>query len=213
VLGSGSAFSVSNGCGWGSLFSAGGQTYRWGEPFRAWDEVNDEVRRVNMGSSLPDVNFGINTNFRYKGLSTYLGFRGQLGGKIYNDSKHWLYGQLRHGDLDQRGKPDELKKTVDYYDRGIGNDYSGWIDSFLEDGDYLKLGEARVSYRLRADQIRGLLGALAPNELTLGINARNLFTITGFSGFDPEAGSPLSRVESVGYPHLRSLTATVDIVF
>src|SRR5690606_15483221 len=55
---------------WGTSFSENGFTYRWGEPFRAWDEVNNEVKRENMGSSLPDLQFGFGSNFRYKGLST-----------------------------------------------------------------------------------------------------------------------------------------------
>ena len=209
----GSASSVSNGCGWGSLFSTNGFTYRWGEPFRAWDEEEDQVRRDKLGSSLPDVGFGFGSNLRYKGFSTYLGFRGQIGGKVYNNAKQWFYNQLRHGDLDQAGKPDELKKTIDYYQRGVAQANSGWVDSFLEDGTYLKLGEARVSYRFRAEQLRRFLRSMTPSELTFGVNARNLFTLTKYSGFDPERGTPLSRVENVGYPHLRTLTATVDIVF
>lgn len=211
--GSHALVSVSGGCGWGSFFSTNGFTYRWGEPFRVWDEENDQVHRVLGGNSLPDVNFGFGSNFRYKGFSTYLGFRGQIGGVIYNDGKQWFYNQLRHGDFDQSKKADEHKKTIDYYQRGLSNGYSGWIDVFLEDGTFLKLGEARVSYRLQQDQARRLLGSLAPSQLTIGMNARNLFTLTKYSGFDPERGTPLSRVEGIGYPHLRSLTMTLDIVF
>jgi TonB-linked SusC/RagA family outer membrane protein len=211
---SGSASSISgSGCGWGSFFSAEGFTYRWGEPFRAWNEEEDQVQRVLGGNAVPDVGFGFNTSLRYKGLSTYLGFRGQVGGKVYADGKQWFYNQLRHGDLDQRGKPEENKKPLDYYQRGLANGNSGWIDNFLEDGTHLKLAEARVAYRFRQEQTRRLLGSMAPNQLTLGVNARNLFTWTNYSGLDPERGSPLSRVETIGYPHLRHLTMTVDIVF
>jgi TonB-linked SusC/RagA family outer membrane protein len=210
---SGSASGVSGGCGWGSSFTAAGNAYYWGEPFRAWDEEFDQVQRDLLGNSLPDLSFGLNTNLRYKGLSTYLGLRGQIGGKVYNDGKHFFYNQLRHGDLDQSGKPDELKKTLDYYQRGLANFNSGWIDHFLEDGTHLKLAEARVAYRFSQNQTRRVLGNLAPTQLTLGANARNLFTLTNYSGVDPERGSPLSRVETVGYPHLRHLTMTVDIVF
>jgi TonB-linked SusC/RagA family outer membrane protein len=204
---------VTGGCGWGSLFSTNGFTYRWGEPFRAWNEERNEVQRDLGGNSLPDVNFGFNTNVRYKGFSTYLGFRGQIGGKVYNDAKQWFYNQLRHGDLDQSGKPDEQKKTLDYYQRALSNGNSGWVDYFLEDATHLKLGEARVAYRFSRNQTQRLLGNMAPQQFTVGANARNLFTWTNYSGFDPERGTPLSRVESVGYPHLRNLTMTVDIVF
>jgi TonB-linked SusC/RagA family outer membrane protein len=200
-------------CGWGSSFSARGFTYRWGEPFRAWDEVNDEVKRVRMGSSLPDVAFGFGSNVRYKGFSSYLGFRGAIGGKVYNETKMWYYSQLRSGDLDQKNKPAELKKTVDYYQRALAQNDAGYVDLFLEDATYLKLGEARLSYRLSRDQTQRFLRAMAPTDVTLGVNARNLFTLTKYSGFDPEVGSPLSRVDNVNYPFTRTLTFTFDITF
>jgi TonB-linked SusC/RagA family outer membrane protein len=202
-------------CGWGANFSRNGRTYQWGEPFRAWNEEADEVQRDNLGSSLPDVGFGFGSNLRYKGLSTFLGFRGQIGGKVFNDAKRWYYYQLRHGDHDQSGKPDGLKKTIDYYQRALaGNDDDPvFIDIFLEDGSYLKLGEARVSYRARREQTRRILGAAAPTEITFGLNARNLFTLTGYSGFDPEVGSPLYRIDFVDHPFTRTLSFTVDITF
>ena len=200
-------------CGWGSSFSRNGFTYRWGEPFRRWNEETDEVLREKMGSSLPDVGFGFGSNLRYKGLSTFLGFRGQIGGKVYNETKMWYYDNYRHGDVDQTGKPDGRKKTIEYYRRALAQGDAGFVDVFLEDGSYLKLGEARVSYRARREQLRSILGAAAPNELTFGVNARNLFTLTGYSGFDPEVGSPLYRVDFVDHPFTRTLTFTVDINF
>lgn len=204
---------VTGGCGWGSQFSAGGFTYRWGEPFRAWNEQEGQVLRVRAGNSLPDLGFGFNTNFRYKGFSVYALFRGQIGGIVYNDAKQYLYNQLRHKDLDMRNVPDSLKKPIDYFQRGLANNYSGWIDVFAEDGTHLKLGEARIAYRMEQAQLRRYFGQWAPYQLVLGMNGRNLFTLTNYSGMDPERGSPLSRVEGIGYPHLRNFTFTLEIVY
>jgi hypothetical protein len=125
----------------------------------------------------------------------------------------WYYANLRHGDFDQSGKPDGLKKTIDYYQRALGQNDSGWVDLFLEDGTYLKLGEARVSYRARREQLSKIMGGIAPTEMTFGVNARNLFTLTGYSGFDPEVGSPLYRIDFVDHPFTRTLSFTVDITF
>jgi hypothetical protein len=111
------------------------------------------------------------------------------------------------------GKPDEAKKTLDYYQRALSQSNSGYVDYFLEDGDFLKLGEARLSYRMEQAQLARLFGNNAPYQVELGVNARNLFTITNYSGLNPEVGSPLSRVENVNYPLLRSVTFTASIVF
>ncbi|MGH7467181.1 MAG: SusC/RagA family TonB-linked outer membrane protein [Longimicrobiales bacterium] len=209
-----------NTCGWGSTTAANSFTYRWGEPFLARDSAGI-LERHNLGSSLPDLNFGLGTNMTYKQFSAYAQFRGRLGGKIYNRARNWTYNNLRHGDLDQRGKPDELKKTIDYYQRALAqNDNcnsstqcTSFYSEFLEDATHLKLSELRVGYRFDRAQLRRIMGSVAPAALTLGIAGTELFTLTGYSGFDPEAGSPLSAQEAITYPHLRSLRMTVDITF
>jgi hypothetical protein len=209
-----------NSCGWGKLFQANGLTYRWGEPFLIRD-AESVVTRFNLGSSLPDLNFGFAHNVRFRDLSLYAAFRGQLGGKIYNRGRNWAYVNLRHGDLDQRGKPDELKKTIDYYQRALGAGDScnsrtscgSFYDEFLEDATFLKMGELSVRYRLRRTTLQKIMGRYAPADLALGFSANELFTLTGYSGWDPESGTPLSRQESVGYPFLRTFRLTADITF
>ena len=120
-----------------------------------------------------------------------------------------------------QGKPDELKKTVDYYQRALGqndtcNSLTGcgsFYSAFLEDATHLKLSEVRLTYRVGRDQLRRILGNAAPASLVFGIAGTELFTLTGYSGFNPESGSPLSRQEAITYPHVRSLRATLDLTF
>jgi TonB-linked SusC/RagA family outer membrane protein len=207
----------------GGQFNAGGYTYHWGRPFQLIDEEGNPLRK-NAGSSLPDLSLGFGNNFRYKGFSTYAQIRGQIGGKVYNRAKHYLYVQNggRHADNDQSGKPEELRKNTDYYAQGLGRgnacngggaDCGTYVDHFLEDATHVKLGELRVSYRFNQEQLRRLMGNVAPSAMAFGLNGRNLFTLTNYSGMDPERGSNLSRVEYLNYPHLRNFTATVDITF
>jgi TonB-linked SusC/RagA family outer membrane protein len=196
---------------WGSSIQAGGATYFWGEPILLVDANNIPVF-VKMGSSLPDLNYGFTANLRWKNASLYGEFRGQLGGKVYNAAKQALYNQLRHGDLDQTGKSDELKKPIDYYQRAL---YAGnrFALPFIESGTYLKVGALTARYRFPRTQLARLLGTMAPNDVTFGVTGRNLLTLTGYSGFDPETGRAQSRVETLGYPQLRTVTATLEITF
>jgi TonB-linked SusC/RagA family outer membrane protein len=213
---------TAGGCGWGSSFAANGFTYRWGEPFLDRD-AEGVLTRNNLGSSLPDLNFGFNTNYRYKRFSTFLAFRGQYGGKVYNRARQYGYATLRHGDIDMRNVPEELRKTQDYFNRALGNSDScngggsacgTYVSEFLEDGTFLKLGEARVAYRMNRTMLRRFMGSAAPQDLSVGLNATELFTWTrNYRGANPESGSPLSRVESANYPHLRTLRLTVDLTF
>jgi TonB-linked SusC/RagA family outer membrane protein len=197
---------------WGSFFTASGITYRFGEPVRQVGEDGLPVR-VKAGTSIPDMNFGLTQNLRYKNFSIFGALRGQLGGNVYNNVKQWGYANLRHGDFDQIDKPDEVKKTIDYYQRGLYNG-NAWTDYFLEDGTHVKLGELAVRYRFSRSQLQRVLGSAAPSDITFGVNGRNLALWTrDYSGFDPEAGTQFSRVENVRYPHLRTFTAVLDITF
>lgn len=188
-----------------------GVTYRWGEPIQRLDEANLPLHTY-QGTSLPDVSFGFTTSLRYKQANLYTEWRGQLGGKVYNTAKQDLYGSLRHGDIDQAGKPDELKKTVDYYSRALYSGFS-YTNLFLENGTHLRLGAVTARYRFTRNQLARVLRGAAPSDLSIGITGRNLLLFTGFTGFDPEAGSQLSRQSDLNYPHLRNLTATVEITF
>jgi TonB-linked SusC/RagA family outer membrane protein len=196
---------------WGTSAVIGPVTYQWGEPFLVVDG-NNNTSFVKLGTSLPDLNYGFTPNFRYRNLSIFAEMRGQIGGNIYNAAKQALYDSERHGDLDQTGKPDELKKSIDYYDRGLraGNRF---VPAFMEDGDFLKVGAISARYRFTRNVLQRVLGSVAPQDLSIGVVARNILTLTGYSGFDPEAGRALSRVENLGYPQMRTLTMTLDITF
>jgi TonB-linked SusC/RagA family outer membrane protein len=204
----------------GQSFSAGGFTYHWGEPFLRKDDEGLPVR-VLRGNSEPDLNFGVGTRVRYKGFSVFGQFRGQIGGRIYNRTKHFMYALGVHGDIDQSSRDEPFRKPVDYYQRGLadendctGSDCSGYIEHFLENGTYVKLGELSVAYSFDRGALQQILGQSAPRTLTLRLNAQNLFTlVNGFTGYDPERGSSLSRIDTPGYPHMRSLTGTVEITF
>jgi hypothetical protein len=184
------------------------------------DEDGLPVRELR-GNSEADLNFGIGSNLRYRNFSIFAQLRGQIGGGIYNRTKHFMYAEGLHGDLDQAHKPEDLRKPISYYQRALANEddctgtgCSQYIEHFLENGTYLKLGELSVAYSFGRGALERLFGTSAPDRLTLRVNAQNVFTIVnGFTGYDPERGSPLSRIDTPGYPHLRSLTGTVEITF
>src|SRR5690606_32871183 len=64
----------------------------------------------------------------------------------------------------------------------------------VEDGSYLRLKTFSFSYSLP----RNIIGAAALENLTLSVSAQNLWTLTNYSGLDPEV-SILNPVLSPGY--------------
>jgi iron complex outermembrane receptor protein len=91
---------------------------------------------------------------------------------------------------------------------GTGEDPTNAIapsTRYLEKGDYLKLANMTVGYRL------GNLGKPFKN-VTVTLTGQNLFVITGFSGFDPEVnvdknvgGIPSAGIEYIPYPSARTI--------
>jgi hypothetical protein len=202
---------------WGTTVNVNGSSYAWGRPILQLDERGNALYQ-KIGNSLPDVNFGLGNTLRWKGVQLYGLFTGQLGGDIYNSQRRSLYASNDHADMVQAGKPDELKKPSTYYSAGTSGASSGLASSFtyntafVENGTYLKLSETSLRYTLPTRYL-GAFGRAGADRVSVELIGRNLFTITDYKGIDPEAGTPLRRIDASGYPLYRTLTAAVNLVF
>ena len=195
----------------GTRVVVNGVSLDWGFPIV---EENPNGTRLNtiLGNSHPDAQIGWLNNINWRGFRVHTQLHAQIGGEVYNHTKQRMYQDLRHGDLDQSAKPLELKKPFGYY-ATIYNRADN-TDHFVEDGTYLKLRELAVSYRLSRAQLNRVgLGNWAPDAIALGIVGRNLFTVTGYSGWDPEVGSANTRFDNFSYPPPRNFTASFEIFF
>lgn len=199
---------------WDSTTSINGIAYGWGLPIVERDE-SGTIAVMQIGDSQPKLGYGVTNNFRYKQFSLNILLRGQVGGHVYNGSKQTLYNDLRHGDLDQSGKPEERKKPLNYYRGNTGIYQSGGFNThFVEDASFLKIQSVAVRYTLRQRQLVKLFGGYAPQSLALGLNGRNLYTLTNYTSWDPDIGLVRGRQEFVSaYPKMRTWTATMNVTF
>jgi hypothetical protein len=158
---------------------------------------------TRIGDANPDFNLSFNLRFNYRRFTVNGLLDWSYGGDLYNGTRQWPFQATRDRAQDQAGKPandatcgvvsDPMpscpQKALPYY--GIGF-YNGLDpnDYFVESGSYAKLKELSVSYTFNTDQLRrfGLRGF---HEVRLGFIARNLFTITNYSGLDPEVSSAI----------------------
>jgi TonB-linked SusC/RagA family outer membrane protein len=197
---------------WGTTVTIDGVTYPWGIPIRLKNATGaDSIMRI--GESNPDYRLGLSNNFTWKGLQVYGLIDMWAGGNVYNSLKQRLYQWYRSADEDQVGKAEELKKPVRYYDELYnGNNVNDW---FVEDGGFLKLRELSVRYRIGAERL-GPLSRFGTRGITLGLIGRNLFTVTDYSGYDPEIldeDNATVRREGFVYPNYRTFTGTIEIEF
>ncbi|MGH7576472.1 MAG: SusC/RagA family TonB-linked outer membrane protein [Longimicrobiales bacterium] len=209
-VGSGTTYTdgLANGL-WGTTGEVDGATYDWGLPI--WEVDADGLRAtVPIADANPEANFGLGSSIQWKGLTLYALFDAKVGGDIYSETRQWSYRDNTHADYDQAGKPDDLKKPVTYYQRlYLANSDNSW---FVEEGTYLKLRDVVLQYTFDRDLLQRLLG-VGIEQLTLGVTGRNLFTLTDYSGFDPEVGNIRTARDDFDYPNFRTFTIKADVQF
>jgi hypothetical protein len=143
------------------------------------------------------MTFGINLTAEYKGFDLSANFQGALGFDIYNGLKEYTM-QFK----DDNNTTMDIYKTSFFANNGLTEyprtgylDGSTWnadpsanystVSSFwVEKGNYLKLKNLVVGYTLPHNITR----KAAMEKVRIYFTASNLFTITSYSGIDPEIG-------------------------
>jgi hypothetical protein len=199
---------------WGTSTTIDGVTYGWGMPVFERDETGQRAM-VKIGDSNPSMNWGLSNTFSFGGLSLYTLFDSQVGGDIYSNTRQWSYRDYTHGDYDQRDKPAELRKPIDYY-QFIYN-VNATTDYFVEEGSFVKLREVALRYDIDRSVMERIFGGAGVERVGLQLIGRNLLTWTNYTGgFDPEVGSGDAtrlRFDGFGYPNFRTLTGAIEVVF
>ena len=150
------------------------------------DKVIDEKDKTVIGDPNPDVYGNIFTTFGYKHWTLAFTFKYSLGNDIYNyqrsrlESMNGFFNQTVAGvnrwtnEGDVTDMPRACATTSDYW---VNNER--FSDRWIEDGSFLKLKKVRLSYDLplNLSWIQGL---------TIWGEANNLFTISRYTGEDPE---------------------------
>jgi hypothetical protein len=87
----------------------------------------------------------------------------------------------------------------------------------MEDGTYLKLRTVGVNYTFRQPQLARVgLSGIGMQTVTLGLIGRNIFTVTNYSGFDPEQALNFNdrlNQDRFQYPNTRNYTAEIQVTF
>jgi hypothetical protein len=183
------------------------------KPIYYVNEKGEDI--VDIGDANPDFNLSFSSTLNYKrfvinGLVDWV-----QGGDLYNGTRQWPFFDNRDRIYDQRSKPAEERKPQQYYNF-FYNALNG-IDFFIESATYVKLKELSVNYTLNSDQL-GKIGLGGLSEMRLGLIGRNIFTISDYSGYDPEVtglnGDPFQvRIDWFQYPQFRTFTGMVEIAF
>ncbi len=150
--------------------------------------INPDDQTV-IGSPFPDFIYGIRNSFQYKNWNLDIFFQGQEGADLLNVNlieslypANFRRNRLAETILDRwtPQNPDaQWPSSVN------PNAYGGSrVNSLtVEDASFFRLKNVQLSYNVPVSNITFL------NSLRLYVTGQNLFTITDYSGFDPEANS------------------------
>lgn len=201
---------------WGEFVDIDGVSYQWGHPILERDADGNPVQDV-IGEGFPDFTMGWQNQVRWRDFNFFSHMHAQIGGQVYNHTKQRLYQHFRHADLEQTGVADDLQKPIDYYQTLY--EANNVNSHFVEPGGFLKLRELSVRYTLGDGLMSALrLDRVGTDRITLGVVGRNLFTLTDYSGFDPEvtlgtSNSGFVRVDYFEWPNTRTFTGMVEVQF
>lgn len=178
-------------------------------------DANDET---DLGSPLPKFQYGINNTFTYKNFDLTIFMSGDYGNKVFNqvkvngDDPNQNFGYFpavinyaHIGLIDPTGSASDINNVfitnpstnITRISQSSGDQNTIFSDRYIENGSYLKCKSIALGYNFAPS----LLTKLHLRSLRVYANVTNVFTITKYTGYDPEIGSwnPLSAGIDNGY--------------
>lgn len=179
--------------------------------------INDDDRCI-IGDPNPDLSLGLNLKFNYRAFALDMFFAGDFGQDIQNHMKRQLYS-MNYGNLaTNRGKdilnawrPDNTGSDIPALSLTDDNNESRFSTYYIENGSYMKMKYLKLSYKLPSKIIR----KIGASNLDVYGQVENVFTITKYTGLDPEIlpGGYGSLVDNGAYPRPRTFTVGLNLQF
>lgn len=193
-------------------------TYQDGERigFFRYADVNGDGQitaddRTFIGNPNPKFSGGLNLSLTYRNFDLFFFLYGVQGNQIWNDVLAFTdlsgtsYTSLYdHWTPDNHHAKAPLPGTYASY-QGTPNSY------FIENGSYLKLKNIQLGYTLPS----GTLKAVGVQMLKIYVQAANLFTITPYTGLDPEISGSVTDfgVDEAIYPTEKQFLLGISLSF
>lgn len=181
-------------------------------------ELNDDDDRTFIGNPNPDFIYGFNLGFSYKNFDVSMAFQGTLGNDIWNVAKGSLASAGRQNALAEAYTKawTQAGDTHAIYPRITNSDTNNNMRGssfYVENGSYLRLQNIQIGYTIPSSLCQK---SKLFSSCRFYISGQNVFTLTGYSGLDPELGinSPLDMgVDATRYPTSRTFTFGVNLQF
>ena len=205
-----------------------------------WKDLNGDGKiteddRTFIGNPTPKFEFSINNTLTYKNFDLNVFIGGVYGNEIYNQLARDLEAPMSNMGL--------LKTVSNFaqiamYDPALGenniknvyvanpgtlvprvstanvNSNNRLSDRFVEDGSYLRIRNISLGYKLPENLVK----RAHIQSMRVYVNLQNIYTLTNYSGYDPEIGSRgqdalFSSIDYGRYPSPRIYTLGLNFNF
>lgn len=181
-----------------------------------WQDLNGdgtitETDRTFIGNPTPKWNYGLTLNAAYKGFDIVVFGQGVAGNQIFQG--------LRRLDIaNANWQTDALDRwtgpaTSTTFPRIVNGDpnknFQNPSSFYLEKGDFFRLKTLQIGYSLPP----ALISKVAMKKARVYIMSQNLFTLTKYTGYDPEIGGSVLSIDKGIYPQARSFMVGLNIGF
>jgi len=184
-----------------------------------WTDVNgdgviNEDDRVLLGSPIPKWTYGINLNAAYKNFDISVFGQGVGGNKIFQGLRRLDINSANYqaNALDRWHGEGTSNSHPRLTDDDPNKNYRNPSQFYLEKGDYFRLKVIQLGYTFK-----NLSSQIGARNLRLYVMAENLFTITKYTGYDPEIGGGANNagigIDRGIYPQARSFMFGLNVGF
>lgn len=173
------------------------------------NQIDKENIKENLGKSYPTISGGFSTAFRWKQLTLDANFSFMAGHKItaayYASASGGSVSAAAQNVLRKEAsrwrKPGDVTEVPAYSTDAYPSLRSDWYDLKLEDGAFVKCTSISLGYHIPSKVCKKVM----LNSCRVNLNVRDVFTITKYSGIDPE------NFGGFGYPNPRKYMLSLSI--
>lgn len=179
------------------------------------DGVIDADDKVYSGSGIPKVEANLSFSGAYKGFDLSFQLGSAWGHKLYNVNRLYYEGMDAGRNYFtttlNAWTPDNTNTDMPRAVLGDPNNNTRESDRFLENGNFVRLRQLQLGYTLP----QAIAKKCFLEKCRIYVSGENLFTITGYSGIDPEFSSSIldTGVDSFVYPFTRSYVVGLQVTF
>jgi len=145
--------------------------------------------RTFIGNPNPKFTYGFNLHVAYKAFDVSAFFYGSYGNSVFNYIKYWIdFPQVFEGAISKDAvynswRPDNLNPKVPRLSTKANFSNTQQVNSwYVESGSYLRLKQLQIGYTLP----KSVLQQFGIDKMRFYVQGTNLFTITKYTGLDPE---------------------------